>query len=201
MEMGVGRTGDGALGIVAMTAHAFKGSATLAGVIRASGVSTIALASLIALGSLSGCSSIGGFVGAAGGIAAGTVSSNPAVGVGVGIAVKAATDTAVASVMRDMQRSEQDRIANLAGAAPIGQRQPWSVHHWIPFNDEHGELEVVADLDNALAPCRTVMFSVIGGKKKAPTENWFATQTCQQPDGHWKWATAEPAVARWGNLQ
>jgi len=29
----------------------------------------------------------------------------------------------------------------------------------------------------------------------------FITQTCKQSDGQWRWAAAEPAVARWGNLQ
>jgi hypothetical protein len=163
---------------------------------RMRGVLVVAAASV-----LCGCQSIGGFVGAASGIAAGTVSSNPAVGIGVGIAVQAATDTVVATVFRNMQRGEQDRIALIAATSPIGARQPWSIHHTIPFNDEHGELEVVADIDNALAPCRMVMFSVIGGKKNAPTENWYATQTCRQSDGQWKWAAAEPAVSRWGNLQ
>lgn len=150
---------------------------------------------------LSACSSIGGFVGAASGIATGAVTTNPAIGVGVGIATKAATDQLVAVIMRDMQRREQDRIAYLAGTMPLGSRQPWQIHHVIPFNDEHGEVQAVANIDNALAPCREVLFSVIAGSKKAPTENWFTMQTCQQPDGAWQWASAEPAVARWGNLQ
>lgn len=185
MEVGVGRAGNGALGVVAMRMP------------LAASLATAVMATTL----LGACQSIGGFAGAAGGIAAGTVSSNPAVGIGVGIAVKAATDAAVAKVFRNMQRDEQDRIAMIAGAAPIGERQQWNIHHWLPFNDEHGELQVVSDIDNALAPCRVVMFSVIGGKKSAPTENWYATQTCQQADGQWKWAAAEPATERWGNLQ
>jgi len=158
-------------------------------------------ASVLLSAVLSACSSIGGFVGAASGIATGAVTTNPAIGVGVGIATKAATDELVAVIMRDMQRREQDRIAYLAGTMPLGSRQPWQIHHIIPFNDEHGEVQAVANIDNALAPCREVLFSVIAGSKKAPTENWFAMQTCQQSDGAWQWASAEPAVARWGNLQ
>lgn len=150
---------------------------------------------------LAGCASIGGFVGAASGILAGTFTTNPAIGVGVGIAVQAATDTAFATVYRNMQRGEQDRIATLAGTLPVGQLQDWNIHHRIPFNDEHGQLQVAGEIDNALASCRMVMFSVIGGKKKAPTENWYETQICRNSAGEWKWAAAEPAIGRWGNLQ
>jgi hypothetical protein len=31
-------------------------------------------------------------------------------------------------------------------------------------------------------------------------EEWYAARVCQQ-GVRWKWADAEPAVARWGNLQ
>lgn len=150
---------------------------------------------------LAGCASVGGFVGAASGILAGTFTTNPAIGVGVGIAVQAATDTAFATIYRNMQRGEQDRIALLAGTLPVGQLQDWNIHHRIPFNDEHGQVQVAGEIDNALASCRMVMFSVIGGKKKAPTENWYETQICRNSEGQWKWAAVEPATGRWGNLQ
>lgn len=151
--------------------------------------------------SLAGCSSIGGFAGAVAGIATGTFSSNPAVGVAVGISVKAATDTEMNRVFRDLQADEQDRIAGIAGAMNIGDHQPWHVHHRFSYGDEAGEIEVVGIIDNALANCKEVMFSVIGGKPDAPTRDWFVTQTCQQSDGRWRWAAAEPATGRWGNLQ
>ncbi len=182
MALGLGRAGHGALGGFAM-----KRRALFAGVAL--------------VGSLCGCSSIGGFTGAVAGAATGTVTTNPAIGVGVGIAVKAATDAAFRRIFRDMQADEQDRIAAIAGAMSIGERQAWDIHHRIPFTDERGELRVVGVIDNALATCKEVMFSVAGGSKKAPTSQWFVTQTCRRSDGQWRWAAAEPAVARWGALQ
>lgn len=156
---------------------------------------------LVCAGLTSGCGSIGGFAGAIAGAASGTVTSNPAVGVGVGIAVQAATDSAFRRIFRDMQTDEQDRIAAIAGAMSVGQQRTWAIHYMIPFNDERGELRVVGVIDNALATCKEVLFSVAGGKERAPTRQWFVTQTCRQSDGQWRWAAAEPAVARWGTLQ
>src|ERR1700744_4141720 len=50
----------------------------------------------------SGCASIGAASGAAAGVASGIVTSNPAVALGVGVAVQAATDEVVARYMRNM---------------------------------------------------------------------------------------------------
>ncbi len=150
---------------------------------------------------LAGCSSVGGFTGAVAGIATGTFSSNPAVGVAVGVSVKAATDTAMNRVFRNMQADEQDRIAEIAGGLDVGERQPWKIHHLFSYGDEAGELQVVRSIDNALANCKEVMFSVVGGKPDAPTREWFITQTCQHSNGRWHWAAAEPAIERWGTLQ
>jgi len=183
MEMGLGRAGDRTLGLAAMRLR------------------LPLCAGLILVAALAGCSSIGGFTGALAGITSGTMTSNPAVGVGVGIAVQAATDNAVQSLFREMQTSEQDRIAALAGEMAIGDKQAWDIHHAMPFTDERGEVQVVGVIDNALASCKEVMFSVIDGKPEAPVARRFITQTCKQSDGQWRWAAAEPAVARWGNLQ
>ncbi len=183
MALGVGRAGHGALGIAAMTRVAVT-------------VGGLAMAGLLA-----GCNSIGGFTGAVAAAASGTLTTNPAIGIGVGIAVQSATDATFRRIFRDMQADEQNRIAALAGSMDIGQQQTWDIHHRMPFSDERGELRVVGAIDNALATCKEVMFSVIGGKKDAPTRQWFVTQTCRQSDGQWRWATAEPAVPRWGTLQ
>ena len=40
--------------------------------------------------------------------------------------------------------------------------------------------------------------TAIAGKE---TRQCFVTQTCRQSDGQWRWAAADPAVARWGTLQ
>ena len=182
MAMGLGRAGDRALGVAAMRRDA-------------------PVASLALVVFLGGCSSVGGFTGAIAAAASGTATSNPAIGVAVGIAVKAATDAAFQKIFRDLQSDEQDRIAAIAGAMRVGDRQTWDIHHRIPFTDERGELRIVGTIDNALATCKEVLFSVAGGASEAPTRQWFVTQTCQQSDGQWRWAAAEPAVPRWGALQ
>jgi hypothetical protein len=182
MEMGHGRAGDRTLGFFAVKAGL-----------------RVLLAGALAAG-LAGCSSIGGFTGAAAGIATGAATTNPAVGIAVGVGVQAATDAVVAKVFRDMQHDEQALIAASAGAMQVGERRAWAVHHTFSFGDEHGEVMVLREIPNALAPCREVALSVAGGKKDAPTSQWFVTQVCQAGEA-WAWAGAEPAVERWGTLQ
>ncbi|SDV50359.1 hypothetical protein [Chitinasiproducens palmae] len=152
---------------------------------------------LVAVAALAGCKSLSGFTGAAAGIAAGTFSSNPAVGIGVGVTVQAATDELINRIFRNMQRDEQNRIALLASDLPIGEKRPWSIHHRIPFHDERGTLQVVRDISTPLAQCREVLFSVDDDAHS----QWFLTPLCQRSDGVWKWAAAEPATDRWGSLQ
>ena len=183
MALGVGRAGDRALGFAAVK----RG--------------TVVVASVALAGLLGGCSAIGGFTGAVAAAASGTLTSNPAIGVGVGVAVQAATDAAFRKVFRDMQADEQNRIAAIAGEMRVGEQQTWDIHHTLPFSDERGELRVVGVIDNALANCKEVLFSVAGGDSDAPTRRWFVTQTCRRSDGEWRWAAAEPAVSRWGTLQ
>ena len=150
---------------------------------------------------LAGCSSLGGWTGAIAGVATGTFSSNPAVGLAVGVTVKAATDAEMRRLFRGMQSEEQDRIAETAGALQVGDRRPWQVHHPFHYADHDGEVQVLATIDNALAVCKEVLFSVVSGDGDSLTPEWFVTQTCRQSDGRWRWAAAEPAVGRWGALQ
>lgn len=196
--MGFGGAGHGALGSVAMSAWRRRRCVTLT-------VASVGVAGMLSF-MLAGCGSIGSITGAVAGVTAGSASTNPAVGIGVGIAVQAATDAAIQTVFRNMQRAEQDRIAALAGSMAIGETRPWDIHHAMPFSDERGELQVLGAIDNALASCKEVMFSVMAGKPEAEARQRFIapvfiTQICRQSDGEWKWAVAEPAVERWGNLQ
>jgi hypothetical protein len=148
----------------------------------------------------SGCSSIGAASGAAAGVASGLVTSNPAVAIGVGIAVQAATDEAVGRYMRSMHKDQQDLIAALAGAMPVGETRPWSVKHTLPIENGHGEVRVTRAFGSALALCKEFVFSVQDGDGPNASTAWFTASACQQDKG-WKWASAEPAVERWGNLQ
>lgn len=148
----------------------------------------------------SGCGSIGAAAGAVAGVTTGIVSSNPAIGIGVGIVVQVATDEAVNREMKSLHGDQQDAIAVAAGASTIGQSQPWSVKHVLPVENGHGEVRVLREFSSALATCKEFAFSVADGNGPNAHEDWFVASTCKQVSG-WKWASAEPAVARWGNLQ
>ena len=149
---------------------------------------------------ISGCGSIGAAAGAAAGIATGVVTTNPAIGIGVGIAVQAATDEAVARVMKSLHTDQQNAIVLAASTESIGEVQPWRVKHTLPVENGHGEVRVLREIDSALASCREFAFSVVDGDQPDAKEVWFIASACKQDDG-WRWASAEPAVSRWGNLQ
>jgi hypothetical protein len=149
---------------------------------------------------MSGCASIGAATGAVAGVATGAFTTNPAVGLGVGIAVQAATDELVARTMKSLHQDQQVMIAVTAGMSQVGETRPWKVKHTLPVENGHGEVRVLREFNSALASCKEFAFSVVDGDDaKAPAE-WFVATACQQSEG-WKWASAEPAVERWGNLQ
>ncbi|PCE25068.1 hypothetical protein BWP39_11120 [Paraburkholderia acidicola] len=163
----------------------------------------VALAGVLCIGAgvlLNGCSSVGAASGAAAGVATGLVTVNPAVGIGVGIAVQAATDEAVNGFMRDMHSDQQNLIAALAGAMPVGDARLWSVKHTLPIENGHGEVRVTRAFASALAICKEFVFSVVDGDGPQAPARWYIASACRQDKG-WKWASAEPAVDRWGNLQ
>jgi hypothetical protein len=186
--MGVGGTGYAALGCVAMKPCL---SLMLAAGVAASCVF------------LSGCGSIGAAAGAAAGVSTGVVTSNPAIGFGVGIAVQAATDEAIQRLMKRLHSDQQIAIATTAGNLPVGDTKPWRVKHTLPVENGHGDVRVLREFTSALATCREFAFSVADGDKPDAHEDWFLAQACKGNDDSsgWKWASAEPAVARWGNLQ
>lgn len=160
----------------------------------------VALACIGAGALVSGCASIGAASGAVAGIATGAVTANPAVGIGVGIAVQSATDEAVNRYMRAMHRDQQDAIAALVGQTPVGAAQPWRVEHTLPIENGHGEVRVTREIDSALATCKEFAFSFVDGNKPDSKVYWFTASACKQ-GAQWKWASAEPAVERWGTLQ
>jgi len=188
--MGIGRTRHRALGIAAVSARHFLHG----------GHATLLLAAAL---TMSGCSTIGGLTGAAAGIASGSFTSNPAIGIAVSVSVKAATDAQVKKLLRSLQQDEQDEIAALAGAMAPGEIRQWQVRHLIPYGNSQGDMQVTRMIDTPLASCKEVMFTVVDRKDDRPAEEaaraWFSTNICRQ-DKRWKWAIAEPAVERWGSL-
>jgi len=175
MEVGVGGTGDRSVGRVAVS---------------------LRVVSLAAVVLLAGCSSTSEIAAVISGGAAGAATGSPAVGFLVGVAVDAGANYVVRYYGRSRQGAEQDAIAEVAGDLPVGTEADWKIEHTIPIGDEHGRLRVVRAIDSPLAACKEIAFSVDDGSKRT----WFTSDVCKQAVG-WKWASAEPAVERWGYLQ
>jgi hypothetical protein len=155
---------------------------------------------LAALLLLAGCKESPRLTGVASGAIAGGATANPAIGFAVGVATDAATHAVVRGVSRAWTHAEQAAIAAAAGGLAVGERAPWHVEHLVPVGNEHGELEVVRLIDNPLAPCKEVAFSVDRGAGAGLRRSWYTTTLCRQGEA-WTWAAAEPAVERWGYLQ
>jgi len=182
VALGERRTGHGALGIVAVMRRACL------------------VATLAAAVGLSGCqsSSIGGAAGAVVGTVSGAATANPVAGYAIGVSVQAAVDATVKYVLREWKNDQQNVMANAAGELPIGQVRQWQIRHALPVGNERGGIQVVRDIDTPLARCREVLFTVEQDDAPAPA---YISMICRQPDGQWKWAAAEPSVARWNGLQ
>ncbi len=161
---------------------------------------------LICAGALSGCGSVltattSDVAGIAGAGIAGAVSKSPAAAAAIGLGIAAGASAGLAVVERDVHRAEQDRIAEAAGPLDPGAVGHWSVSHTIPIeDDEHGDLVVTRVVGAADFNCKEIVFSVDTTEKKVVQRAFYTATVCL--DGaKWKWASAEPATARWGSLQ
>ena len=148
---------------------------------------------------LAGCSSVGGFAGAAAALATGAATSNPIVGISVGIGVKAAADQGLQYVAKRRQRDAHDAIVAMVHDMKPGERGHWVRSHLVGSGVDRGEVRVVRVIETPLATCKELLFSVERDGDK-PRVDWFTTTACRNGDV-WRWAAAEPAVERWGNLQ
>jgi hypothetical protein len=139
--------------------------------------------------------------GIAGAGIAGAVTKSPAAAAGIGLGVAAAANAGLQFVERDVHGAEQDRIAAVAGLLEPGIVGHWSVSHTIPIEgDEHGELVVTRVVGSDDFSCKEFIFSVDTVKDRVPRRAFYTAAACR--DGTiWKWASAEPATARWGSLQ
>jgi hypothetical protein len=155
---------------------------------------------------LSGCTSIAteatsAGAGAAGAAIAHGVTHNAGVVTGIGLGVQAAARAGLQYTERKIHQTEQDRIAAVAGALPVGAVGKWQVAHTIPLEaDEQGEVTVSRVLGGAGIACKEIVFSVDHPNANGATREFYTATVCR--DGTvWKWATAEPATERWGALQ
>jgi hypothetical protein len=181
--MGLGGTGDRAVGLVAVKALPAAPPALLMTLIL-----------------LAGCNATVQVAAVVGGGAAGGLTANPAIGFAVGVAIDAGATYVVRYYGRSRQGAEQDAIAQVAGDLPVGTEATWKINHTIPIGDEHGQLRVVRVIDSPLAACKEIAFSVDEGNGAKLRRDWYISDVCKQAD-RWKWASAEPAVERWGFLQ
>ena len=186
MEMGVRRTGYGALGRPAVTIRLMRRWCLFAALFLA----------------LTGCKATPRIAGLVTGGAVGVATGSPALGFAVGVATDAAAHAGIRYYGRIRHRAEQDAIAEAAGPLDAGQRAPWKIEHDIPIGNRNGELQVIRVMDTKLATCKEVAFSVDEdeAEEDTPDRAWYLATICRQTD-RWRWSTAEPAVERWGFLQ
>ena len=163
-------------------------------------VTTRRFIAVLAMGALAGCNSASQITGLVVGGIAGGATANPAIGYAVGIGTDAATNAGLKWFGRSRQSAEQDAIAEAAGDLPVGGSSDWKIEHTIPFGNEHGELRVTRAIGSPMAACKEIVFSVEDGSDKELKKHWYVTEICKSVDS-WRWASAEPAVERWGYLQ
>jgi hypothetical protein len=137
--------------------------------------------------------------GAVAGFAAGALTANPAIGIGVGIVVRAGTAETLGRIARVRRDAEQDAIVAAIADAGAGERRMWSLDRKVSGNTQ-GEVRVIRLIETPIAVCKEVAFSVSRGDGAVAFGDWFTSIACFDGE-HWKWAIAEPAVERWRNLQ
>lgn len=155
---------------------------------------------------LSGCGSVltattSDVAGIAGTGVAGAVTHSAAAAAGIGLGIASGANAGLQYVERDVHAVEQDRIAAAAGALAPGVVGTWSVTHDVPIEpNEHGNVVVTRDIGGPDFACKEIVFSV-DTRQHDQTERSFYTATICRDGKTWKWASAEPATARWGALQ
>ncbi|MBW4023735.1 MAG: hypothetical protein HIU92_11460 [Proteobacteria bacterium] len=156
--------------------------------------------------SLAGCSDLmteatADLAGVGGAAAAHSVTHNATATTAIGLGVTSLALSGLKSEERAVHGVEQDRIAEAAGPLPIDTVGTWSVTHSVPIeDDEKGEVVVSRDIGTADLHCREIVFSVDTVQDGLPAHSFYTATICLD-GGHWKWASAEPATARWGALQ
>jgi hypothetical protein len=129
--------------------------------------------------------------------AASSVTKNAAVAAAVGLGAQSVALEGVHYLERRVHRAEQDAIASAAGPLQPGVVASWSIKHSLPIEDnEQGQLVVSRVIGGGALFCKEIVFSVDTSKRRA-----FYVATVCRNNNTWNWASAEPAVPRWGGLQ
>jgi hypothetical protein len=155
---------------------------------------------------LVGCSSLlttstADVAGIAGAGIAGAVTKSPTAAAAIGLGVASGANAGLQYAERRVHGTEQNQIAQAAGPLQPGVVGHWKVSHTVPIeDDEHGDVVVTRLIGAAEFRCKEIVFSVDTEEKGKVSRAFYTATVCQ--DGEtWKWASAEPATARWGNLQ
>jgi hypothetical protein len=165
----------------------------------------LAVAFGLALGT-AGCSSLlsegsATAAGVAGTAAAGAVTKNATVSAGIGLGVLAAAQAGVKAVERSYHGHQQDLIAEVAGELDVGQVAPWRSEHAIRLEpDEAGRVTVSRVISATGLVCKEIVFSVDHVEDAKTLSSFYVATVCKD-SVKWRWASAEPATARWGSLQ
>ena len=129
------------------------------------------------------------------------VTRNATVASGIGLGVLAASQAGVKAVERDYHGDEQDRIAEIAGALKVGQVGRWESRHRIQLEpNQAGRVTVSRLIGAADLSCKEIVFTVDGVKDVKTVTAFYVATICKDAT-KWRWASAEPATARWGSLQ
>lgn len=161
---------------------------------------------LPALLGLGGCGSVltegtADAAGVAGAGVASAVTNNGTVAAAIGLGVQSLASSGLSYVERDVHHAEQQRIADAAGPLPVGGFAAWQVSHDLPIeSDEHGQVAVSRVISAGPLDCKEIVFSVDHPREKDIRRAFYLASICRD-DGVWRWASAEPATARWGSLQ
>jgi hypothetical protein len=139
--------------------------------------------------------------GVGGAAVAAQVTKNAAVASGIGLGVLAGAQAGVKSIERTYHGHDQDRIADIAGSLAVGEVAPWQSSHFVKLEpDEAGRVTVSRIISATDLACKEIVFSVDHAEGEATLSDFYVATICKD-SVKWRWATAEPATARWGNLQ
>lgn len=130
---------------------------------------------------------------------AGTVGSatgSALAGVVAGVGVSYGVDQGIKYAERRVEDNVQDAIARTAGRLPVGGSAQWRSDAKLPLSGKSGTLEIARAFGIAI-PCKDVVFTVADEEP----HDVYTTTICRNDQGEWRWALAEPATKRWGDLQ
>lgn len=184
-----------------------RGAAVRAALLGAAALAGTGCSSLLNEGTAAGA-------GVAGAAIAGAVTDNAAVATGIGLGVQAGAKAALQYSQRQVHAAAQDRIAQAAGVLAVGAVASWATDHAAPLEpEEHGRVTVSRLIGDKQLSCKEIVFSVdppapagagaASSPAAAPMEAgsaFYVAAICRDGE-QWKWASAEPATPRWGNLQ